>query len=120
VVITAALVAVCGGLGALARFFVDGLVQARSVGTYPAGTLIVNLGGSFLLGLVAGLNASHRLQLVLGTATLGSYTTFSTWMFEAHRAAQDGQDAQAFASVIVAVALGLAVAELGRLLGGAL
>jgi CrcB protein len=120
VVITAALVVVCGGLGALSRFAVDGLVQARWLGAYPVGTLVVNLVGSFLLGLLAGLHASHRIQLLLGTATLGSYTTFSTWMLEAHRAAEDGQSSLALQSVLYAVALGLAAAIAGRGLGGAL
>jgi CrcB protein len=119
-VVIAVLVAACGGLGAVARFGVDGLVQGRVAGSYPLGTLIVNLTGSALLGLLAGLHASHDLLLVAGTATLGSYTTFSTWMLEAHRAAQDGQSRLAWWSVAVAVAAGLAAVALGRALGGAL
>jgi CrcB protein len=116
--VTALLVAICGGLGALARFGLDGVVQDRRAGSYPLGTLVVNLSGSFLLGLVVGLHASHEIQVVIGTATLGSYTTFSTWMLEAHRAAEDGQRELAWRSVIVAAALGLGFATLGRLLGG--
>jgi CrcB protein len=119
-VVTVVLVAVCGGLGALVRFALDGAVQQRLLGTYPAGTLVVNVTGSFLLGLVVGLHASHRVALVLGTATLGSYTTFSTWMLEAHRAAEDGETSTAWQSVVVAVVLGLAAAALGRALGRAL
>jgi CrcB protein len=120
VVIDAVLVAVCGGLGAIARFLVDGLVQRRLLGAYPVGTLVVNLGGSFLLGVLAGLHAPHRAQLVLGTATLGSYTTFSTWMLEAHRAAQDGERELAWWSVAIAAGLGLAFVVAGRALGRAL
>jgi CrcB protein len=119
-VITAVLVVICGGLGAFARFALDGFVQARWLGAYPVGTLIVNLTGSFLLGLLLGLHASHSLQIVLGTATLGSYTTFSTWMLEAHRAGEDGQSALALQSVVYAVALGLGAAVAGRAFGGAL
>lgn len=118
--VIAALVAVCGGLGAVARFGLDGLVQSRVLGSYPLGTLIVNLTGSALLGLLAGLHASHDLLLVAGTATLGSYTTFSTWMLEAHRAAEDGQSQLAWWSVGLAVAAGLAAAAVGRAIGGAL
>ncbi|MGZ4203165.1 MAG: fluoride efflux transporter CrcB [Thermoleophilaceae bacterium] len=114
------LVAVCGGLGAVARFGVDGLVQSRVLGEYPLGTLIVNLSGSALLGLLVGLHASRDVLLVAGTATLGSYTTFSTWMLEAHRAAEDGQPRLAWWSIGVAVAAGLAAAALGRAIGGAL
>jgi fluoride exporter len=118
--VIAVLVAVCGGMGAIARFGVDGLVQARVLGSYPLGTLIVNLGGSTFLGLLAGLHASHDLQLVAATATIGSYTTFSTWMLEAHRAAEQGQTRVAWWSVLIAIAGGLAAVALGRALGGAL
>jgi CrcB protein len=119
-VITALLVAVCGGVGAISRFLVDGIVQQRVLGAYPAGTLIVNLSGSFLLGLIVGLHASHRVALLIGTALLGSYTTFSTWMLEAHRTAQDGETRIAWSSIVVALALGLGAAALGRLIGGRL
>jgi CrcB protein len=123
-VVTALLVVVCGGLGAVARFVLDDLVDERRAGTrageYPLGTLVVNLSGSFLLGLVVGLGASHRVQLVVGTATLGSYTTFSTWMLEGHRSAQDGDARLAWRSVVIALVTGLAVAWLGRVVGRAL
>jgi fluoride exporter len=119
-VVIAALVAVCGGLGALARFVVDDLIQERRLGSYPLGTLVVNLVGSLLLGIVIGAHASHRLELLVGTATLGSYTTFSTWIFEAHRAAEDGQPELALGSIGAAIVVGLAVAALGRALGEAL
>jgi CrcB protein len=119
-VITAMLVAMCGGLGAISRFLLDGIVQQRVLGSYPAGTLIVNLSGSFLLGLMVGLHASHRTALLIGTGLLGSYTTFSTWMLEAHRTAQDGQTRIAGLSVVVAIALGLGAAALGRTIGGQL
>lgn len=117
---TALLVAVCGGLGAVARFAVDGLVEQRLPGEYPWGTLVVNLSGCFLLGLFTGLGASHRVQLLLGTATLGSYTTFSTWMLESHRSAQDGEPGLAWRSVVIALAAGLAAVALGRVVGRAL
>ena len=121
--VTALLVAVCGGLGAVARFAVDELVEElveeRTTGAYPLGTLAVNLSGSFLLGLLVGVGASDRVQLLVGTATLGSYTTFSTWMFESHRAAEDGEPGLAWRSVVIALAAGLAAAAMGRALGHA-
>jgi len=118
--VTALLVVLCGGLGAVARFAVDGLVEARLAGEYPFGTLVVNLSGCFLLGLLAGLGASHRVTLLLGTATLGSYTTFSTWMLESHRSAQDGDGGLAWRSLAIALAAGLAAVALGRAFGRAL
>ena len=67
-VITGALVIACGGLGALARFAVDGLVQSRRLGEFPLGTFVVNIGGCFMLGLLDGLHPPHRAVLVLETA----------------------------------------------------
>jgi CrcB protein len=119
-VVTALLVALCGGLGAVARFAVDGLVEDRVSSEYPFGTLVVNLSGTFLLGLLVGLGASDRVQLLMGTATLGSYTTFSTWMLESHRSAQDGEPGLAWRSIAIALVAGLAAAGLGRVVGRAL
>src|SRR5205807_5165294 len=95
----ALLVIVCGGVGAIARFMIDGIVQSRRLGEFPLGTFVVNVGGCFLLGLLAGLHASHRTLLVFGTALLGSYTTFSTWMLETHRPAQDGESRLAWSNL---------------------
>jgi CrcB protein len=118
--VTALLVAICGGAGALARFSVDALVQSRRAGEFPLGTLAVNLGGAFLLGLLVGAGARHGTMLLAGTAALGSYTTFSTWMLETHRPAQDGEAGLAWANVAVSLAAGLAAVALGRAAGGLL
>jgi CrcB protein len=117
-VITALLVVVCGGAGAIARFTVDGLVSERLGGSFPFGTLIVNLTGCFLLGLLVGLDPGHGTTEILGTATLGSYTTFSTWMLETHRAAEDGDSRRAWEGIAVGLVSGLAIAALGRVVGG--
>ena len=85
--------AVAGGIGAVARFVLDGMIRMR-VAAYPLGTMVINLSGSFLLGLVVGL-AAHVLpaewRLILGTGFLGGYTTFSTASYEAVRLAQQGR-----------------------------
>ncbi len=118
--ITALLVVICGGAGAVARFTVDSLVQSSRFGEFPLGTFVVNIGGAFLLGLLVGLRASHGTMLVLGTATLGSYTTFSTWMLETHRPAQDGEGRLARQNVALTLAVGFGAAALGRWVGGLL
>ena len=118
--ITALLVLVCGGTGAVARFVVDGLVQSRRLGEWPLGTLVVNLSGAFVLGLLAGLHLAHDTMLILGTATVGSYTTFSTWMLETQRPAEDGERRLAGQNLIVSLALGLGAVVLGRAVGGLL
>jgi CrcB protein len=106
-----------GGTGAVLRFLVDGGVSARAGHGFPFGTLVVNLSGAVLLGIVTGLAPSHEVALLAGTATIGSYTTFSTWMFETQRLAEDRQVAGPLANVAVSVVLGLGAAALGRLIG---
>jgi CrcB protein len=110
-------VAVLGGAGALLRFVVDGAVAERSDGELPVGTLAVNLSGAFLLGLVAGLALTGDALLLVGTATLGSYTTFSTWMLETQRLVEEGEGRYAAVNVALSLAAGLAAVTLGRALG---
>ncbi len=119
---TVLLVIIGGGVGAITRFLVDGTIAAwfadrREDTDYPLGTLIVNLSGALLLGLLVGLGSSHRVMTLLGTATLGSYTTFSTWMLETHRPAQDGDARLAWLNIALSVSLGLAAVVLGRAIG---
>jgi CrcB protein len=110
-------VGVLGGLGAIARFLLDGLVSAASGARFPLGTMLVNLSGALMLGLLVGLAVRGDAYLLAGTAVIGSYTTFSTWMLESHRLAEDGQRWLASANVLLSLALGVGAAALGRLLG---
>lgn len=112
-------VGVLGGLGAIARFLIDTAISSRAGGRLPLGTLAVNLSGSLLLGILVGATLKGDALLLVGTAVLGSYTTFSTWMYETHRLAEDGQHRVLRANLIASLVLGVAGAELGRLLGGA-
>jgi fluoride exporter len=110
-------VAVVGGFGSVARFLVDGWVGSRVGRELPFGTFVVNVSGSFLLGLVDGLALSGNAMIVAGTATIGAYTTFSTWMFETHRLAEDGEFRAAALNVGLSVVVGFAAVVLGHLLG---
>ena len=111
------LVAVTGALGALARHIVDQSVTRRAGSALPVGTLAVNGSGSVLLGLAIGSGVGGTTLVVLGAGAIGSYTTFSTWMFESHRLAEEGQGRLAAANVIVSVAVGLVCAGGGWWLG---
>lgn len=113
-------VAALGGAGATARLLLDGAVSARVPGGFPAGTLAVNLLGAALLGLLAGLALPEEGLTLLGTALVGSFTTFSTWIHETHRLAEDGDLVRAVANLVVSVALGLGAVLAGRLIGGLL
>jgi CrcB protein len=109
-----------GAGGALARFIVDTLVSSRAGRELPFGTLAINLTGAFLLGLLVGAVIDAGAYRLAGTALIGAYTTFSTWMLETQRLAEDGQLRTAAGNLVVSLFVGLAAAALGRSLGGAL
>jgi fluoride exporter len=113
-------IALLGGAGAVARFLLDGAVAARAGHGFPWGTLAVNLSGAFLLGLLTGAALSGDGLRLLGTGLLGAYTTFSTWVFESHRQAEDGGGRGALANLALSLVLGLACAWAGRRAGIAL
>lgn len=106
-----------GGVGALGRFFVDGLVAARAGRDYPIGTFVVNISGAALLGVLVGLGFTGDRLLLAGTAALGSYTTFSTWMLETQRLVEDGDLAAGGANLLISLGAGVGAAALGRLIG---
>jgi CrcB protein len=110
-------VAVLGGAGAVGRFLVDGWVGARYGRELPLGTFAINVSGAFALGLLDGLALSGNAMVLAGTATIGAYTTFSTWIFETHRLAEDGEFAAAALNIGASIVAGFAAVVLGHLLG---
>jgi CrcB protein len=110
-------VMVIGGAGSVLRFYVDGIVASASGRDFPYGTLVVNLSGAVLLGLIAGLAIGGNAALLAGTAAVGSYTTFSTWMLESQRLTEERQYRKALLNIVVSLVLGVAAAALGRLIG---
>ncbi len=116
------LMALAGGFGAVTRFLVDGLVNSLSRrATIPMGTMVINVSGSFLLGLVTGWWTAHTggpgLRRVLGTGFLGGYTTFSMASVEAARLAMSGRGWAAVAQAAGMMVLGVGAAALGMWLG---
>ena len=106
------LLIVFGALGTLTRYGLQGLVQERTGPSFPAGTLVVNLLGCFLLGGVAEYALTHlsvppewRVGITVGF--LGAFTTFSSFTYEAVRLMQDGEWARAGTYVLASVAGGL-------------
>jgi CrcB protein len=86
-------IAVAGALGAPVRYLLDGFIQDRTEGVFPWGTFVVNVTGSFILGLLTGLLLYHAFpadpKVVLGTGFCGAYTTFSTFTYETVRLAEE-------------------------------
>jgi CrcB protein len=113
-------VALLGGVGTVLRYTVDWLVSLRFGFGFPFGILAVNLSGSFLLGLLAGAAVEGNARMLAGTALLGAYTTFSTWMLDTQELAQRGQPRAALLNIVLSAAAGLVAAALGHALGASL
>jgi fluoride exporter len=109
-----------GGTGSVLRFLVDGAVASAADRGFPLGTLAVNVSGAVILGVITGLALGHDQALLAGTAAVGSYTTFSTWMLETQRLTEERQHRTAVVNVIASLALGIAAAGLGHALGAQL
>ncbi|KUI21998.1 camphor resistance protein CrcB [Mycobacterium sp. IS-1496] len=109
-----------GGAGAVCRFLLDRAVTSAVGRPFPFGTAAVNVSGAFLLGFLGGLALSPHLALLMGTAFIGSYTTFSTWMLETHRLAEERRGWPAAANVVGSVVLGVAAAAAGLWFGSLL
>jgi len=110
-------VAALGGLGAVMRFVLDRLVGRRIGSGLPFGTFAINVSGSFALGLCDGLALSGNAMILVGTAAIGAYTTFSTWMFETQRLVEGGEFSLGLLNVLGSVATGFGAVALGHLLG---
>lgn len=111
-------VGLAGGVGAVARFALDGLVAGRVGRQFPFGTLAVNLLGAFALGVLVGATVTGDAYRVWGIGLIGGFTTFSTWVFESHRLGEDGELGLGALNFAVSLALGIGVAWLGRQTGG--
>jgi len=111
-----------GAAGTVARYLLGGAVY-RVLGTsFPYGTLVVNVSGCFILGILASLankkfmlNPDARLLLMIGFC--GAFTTFSTLIFESDNLLKNGQAMRAFSNIFVSVILGFLLFRLGSLLG---
>lgn len=113
-------VAVAGGLGALARYALEGLIAPRQRTPFPLSTLVVNVSGSVALGGLVGATAGgHLPRSVLtwaGVGFLGGYTTFSTFTYETVRLVEDGAWSQAAWNILLSGPLAFAGSAVAYLL----
>jgi fluoride exporter len=107
-------VVLIGGIGSVLRFLIDRAVARRVARPFPFGTLTVNISGAALLGFLGGLALSKEAALLAGTAFVGAYTTFSTWMLETQRLSEERQMRSALGNIVVSVVLGMTAALLGQ------
>lgn len=111
-------VSVGAAAGGVARFYLTAFVQQRAGADFPAGTLVVNVTGSFLLGFLVRLLlqtalVTPEMRALLTTGFCGGYTTFSTFSYETALLLEDGEYRRAGLYVGSSVALALAGTYLG-------
>jgi CrcB protein len=109
-----------GGLmGANMRYIIGRWTGALIETRFPLGTFVINVSGSFLLGVIGTLVArrllanSDEIRLALGVGFLGAYTTFSTFEFETHALFEDGEWLTAMTNMFLSLFLGLLAVRAG-------
>ena len=106
-----------GAMGTLLRYYVSGLSHKYFYGIFPLGTLVVNLVGSFVIGLIWGLleieNISPVLRTFLFIGVLGGFTTFSTFTLESFNLIRDGEMKFAIANILANNVLGILLVFIG-------
>lgn len=115
-------IAFASAVGGVSRYLLGGLIQRLSGGTFPMGTLLINITGSFLLGLIyrysadsAAIAPEVRAMLTIGFC--GGYTTFSSFSYESIRLIEDGQAGRAFVYVALSILLCLGGTAMGIVAG---
>jgi CrcB protein len=109
-----------GGIGSIVRFVLATWIGQKWGRSFPLGTFVINISGSFLIGFLMTLmtelfieNPQWRLFLVIGG--LGGYTTFSTFQYETGKLVIDGELAYAALNVILSVTVGFIALKLGEI-----
>lgn len=110
-------VAVVGGVAAIGRFLLDSLIAGHAGRDFPYGTFTINITGALVLGILAGLAVDGNAMVIAGTATIGSFTTFSTWMLETDRLAEDRELHRSSVNIALSLVAGFAAALVGHTIG---
>ena len=115
-------VALGGGIGACLRYLI-GLIPLKEPFIFPVKTLVINLLGCFVIGLVASLalknsSLSSKLVLFIKTGFCGGFTTFSTFAFETETLIKTGQSGLAVLYVALSVVAGVGLAFAGQVIVG--
>ena len=119
------MVGIGGFFGSIARFWVGSYITYRMGAKFPYGTFIINVSGSFLIGLIVTLLAERthwnaNLLYLIPIGFIGAYTTFSTFAFEAFRSVRSGDILLALLYVTLSICIGFVAVWLGILSGRAL
>lgn len=111
-----------GAIGTVLRYLLAGFVYKVFGTTFPYGTLVVNLLGCMILGMLASLaedkfilGSNLRVFLIIGFC--GAFTTFSTFIFETNSLIRDGETLRAFMNVMISVSAGFVLYRIGIYFG---
>ena len=112
------LIAIFGAIGTLARYGLQGLVQVRTGGTFPYGTLLINLLGCFFLGWIGQFTINRMvispdLRMAIAVGFFGGFTTFSSFGWETAKMIETGEWLRASTYVAASVFLGLLLSVVG-------
>lgn len=119
------LIGFAGALGAITRYWIEGVVNRRYAGVFPLGTFVVNISGAFLLGFVFTLMTerfmvSPQTRSAITMGLIGAYTTFSTLSYETMRLIEDGAYLVGGLNAIGSLVIGLVAVYLGSAIGRAI
>ncbi len=114
------LVGVGGFLGAITRFAISQFITNKFSFRIPVATLVINVLGSFLLGLVIGFGVNQSVLLFLGTGCLGAFTTFSTFKLEGIQLHLNNRNKEFLMYIVVSYGAGILLAFLGIMIGQSL
>lgn len=111
------LVSIGGFFGAICRFFFSNQLQKRNKTGFPIATLLVNLIGAFLLGLLVGMHIKGHLYDLMGIGFMGAFTTFSTFKLESESLRKSKKRRFFFSYLLISYAVGITLAFYGLMLG---
>lgn len=116
------MVGIGGFVGAIARYWLGSYIGGKMGTRFPYGTFVINISGSFLIGLILTLLAERahwnpNLRYLIPIGFIGAYTTFSTFEYETLRTVQDGQIWIAFLNISLSVVIGFAAVWAGVVAG---
>ena len=116
------MVGIGGFLGAIARFWIGSYIGVRMGDRFPYGTFVINISGSFLIGLILTVltekaHLSPHWRYLVPVGFIGAYTTFSTFEYETLVRIQDGQLLTGSLNVVLSVLLGFVAVWIGTMAG---
>ncbi len=112
-------VGIGGAFGSLSRYQLGKIIARRSKSTFPWGTIVINISGAILLGVVSGMGAGSHLSLLVADGFLGAFTTFSTFMYEGFNLIKGNKKKSALAYMLITLLggiLGYVVGYIGQML----